>query len=493
MKKAQLVKLYEQQKKLLYVKNNYPLAMSKLWTPYCCRWDGLGEKSERWRGCGKPMQHIHGNLYRCNTCNVQESRTSQRQAILNMGTEAHLIGGGNRAGKTQLGAMLSVATAASSQETWVIEWLRLNNLPIDLVPKEPCTVWCVSISFGDSIEYIRPKIDQYLPAGTKRIRWNSQDRAVAELPNGGRLVFLSYEQGRAKFQGSSVSMIWMDEEGRDQTVFEECLLRCVDYKARIVVTATPLNGLSWMYDQFVEKDLSGFTRTQISGLDNPYISSVKLRRAVKHMSEASQKTRLFGDFASQHGLIYDEFDPTLHIVKPFEIPKNGRVYRSIDFGTRNPWCTLWIYHDTNGVHGPDDSLYVFREYYQTERTTIENGREMQRRSINDPKAIFTVADSASRDGRLVLARELKMKTVASPKQIGMLSMINMVKDRLMIHVDGKPRLYFFNTCPNLIKEIKKYKWASNPHDEKPSKGDDHALDSLRYCVSFLNRYNKIND
>ena len=118
---------------------------------------------------------------------------------------------------------------------------------------------------------------------------------------------------------------------------------------------------------------------------------------------------------------------------------------------------------------------------------------MERRSVGDPRAVFTVADSASRDGRLVLARELKIPTKPSPKELGLLSMVNLVKDRLMIHVDGMPRLYVFNNCRNLINEFRKYKWAKNPRDERPTKSDDHALDALRYCIGYLSRYNKINE
>lgn len=493
MRKAQLAKIYQQQNQLLDIKKNYPLAVSRLWTPHCHRWDGLGSESERGRGCGAPMVDQGAGIFHCPACDIREKRTSQRSAIMGMGREAHMVGGGNRAGKTQLGAMLSVAMAAGRDEWWVQQWLQLNDLPDDLIGNKPSTVWCVSISFGDSIEYIRPKLDQYLPATTSRIRWNAQDRAVAELPNGGRLVCMSYEQGRAKFQGSACSMIWMDEEGRDPSVFEECLLRTVDFGGRIVITATPLNGLNWMYDYFVESDLSGYSRTQISGLDNPYISSVKLRRAVQHMSEASQRIRLHGDFAAQHGLVYDEFDPRLHVVAPFDIPKNARIYRAIDFGVRNPWCTLWIYHDREGVHGADDALYVFREYYRTERTTTENGKEMLRRSANDPRVAFTVADSASRDGRLILARELGISTKPSPKELGLLSMINLVKDRLMILSDGKPRLFVFRDCTNLISEFKRYKWSKNPDSESPTKSHDHALDALRYCIGYLSRYNRINE
>ena len=492
MQKSDLIKLKEQQDNLIKIVKNYPLAVSKLWNPYCHRWEGKGSKSDRDRGCGQEMRSVGNGMFVCDVCNITEQRTSQRSALLNMGRESHLIGGGNRAGKTQLGSMLSVAVAAGSGEWWVKEWLKLNDLPFDLVPESPSVVWAVSISFGDSLEYIRPKLDQYLPTDTRRIRWNAQDRATAILPNGGRIVCMSAEMGRSKFQGAATSLIWIDEEPKDSEVFEECLLRNVDHGGRILISATPLNGLSWMYDFFVDQDLDGFTRTQISGLDNPYISSVGLYRAVQHMSKASQRTRLYGDFASQHGLIYDEFDQSIHVIKPFEIPKDGIVYRGIDFGTRNPWCTLWIYHDRKGVFGPDDCLYVYREYYKTERTTIENGRVMQRLSEGDPTPSWTVADSASRDGRLLLARELKITTKPSPKELGLLSMINLVKDRLMIHKDGKPRLYFFNTCPNLISEIKRYKWSKNPREDKPVKEADHALDSLRYCLGYLSRYNRIN-
>ena len=60
--------------------------------------------------------------------------------------------------------------------------------------------------------------------------------------------------------------------------------------------------------------------------------------------------------------------------KPFDIPKDGEIYRAIDFGVRNP-CTLWIYRDREGLFGADDALYVYREYYKTNRTTLENGFE----------------------------------------------------------------------------------------------------------------------
>ena len=109
------------------------------------------------------MKRIKGDLYRCDHCDITEKRTSQQHSLLSLGSESTLISGGNRAGKTEVGACLSVAFASGSNEQYVKDWLQLNNLPLDLVPENPSTVWCASLSYKDGLEYLRPKLDKYLP------------------------------------------------------------------------------------------------------------------------------------------------------------------------------------------------------------------------------------------------------------------------------------------------------------------------------------------
>ena len=47
------------------------------------------------------------------------------------------------------------------------------------------------------------------------------------------------------------------------------------------------------------------------------------------------------------------------------------------------------------------------------------------------------------------------------------------------NAEGKPRLFIFKTCTNLIREIKGYFWSDS---DNPVKKDDHALDELRYYI-----------
>ena len=60
----------------------------------------------------------------------------------------------------------------------------------------------------------------------------------------------------------------------------------------------------------------------------------------------------------------------------------------------------------------------------------------------------------------------------------MFSGIQRVKQYLKV-VNGKPRLFIFKNCVNLIREFKSYWWGEG---DNPKKVDDHSLDELRYYI-----------
>lgn len=57
------------------------------------------------------------------------------------------------------------------------------------------------------------------------------------------LGFKSYDQGREKWQGTARHFIWLDEEPPED-VYDEALVRTMTVDGRMMVTFTPLKGLS---------------------------------------------------------------------------------------------------------------------------------------------------------------------------------------------------------------------------------------------------------
>lgn len=64
------------------------------------------------------------------------------------------------------------------------------------------------------------------------------------------LGFKSYEQGSVAFEGTAMDWIWMDESA-DLAIYTECLMRTMTGDGEIVITATPLNGLTELVMQFM--------------------------------------------------------------------------------------------------------------------------------------------------------------------------------------------------------------------------------------------------
>jgi phage terminase large subunit-like protein len=64
----------------------------------------------------------------------------------------------------------------------------------------------------------------------------------------------SYQQGRGAFEGTAQHGIWLDEEP-DLDVYGECLIRTATTGGIILITFTPLLGLSEVVLQFMPADM----------------------------------------------------------------------------------------------------------------------------------------------------------------------------------------------------------------------------------------------
>ncbi len=77
---------------------------------------------------------------------------------------------------------------------------------------------------------------------------------LAVRHEGGGLSFLSlksYEQGRGAFEGTEQDVIWLDEEP-PMAVYTECLIRTMTTGGLVMLTFTPLDGMSDVVRAFLE-------------------------------------------------------------------------------------------------------------------------------------------------------------------------------------------------------------------------------------------------
>ena len=269
--------------------------------------------------------------------------------------------GGNRSGKTECGAVE------------VVWWARGIH-PFRKNRKEVCG-WVVSptyevqreVSQNKILSYLRPEwiVDVTMQSGKK----SSPDGGVIDYITvknifGGvsRIGFKSADQGREKFQGASLDFVWFDEEP-PQDVYQECLMRVMDRKGDIWGTMTPLKGRTWVYDEIYmnKRNNPEVWSITMEWADNPYLDPAEIELLTRAFDKESVEMRRYGRFGDAGGLVYPEFDESVHVVDPFPVPPEWYDNISIDPGLHNPLSCHFYAVDYDG------NIYVVAEHYEREK------------------------------------------------------------------------------------------------------------------------------
>lgn len=392
--------------------------------------------------------------------------------------------GGNRSGKTECGAVETI-------------WLARGIHPYrENKPNIEC--WVVSVSTQVQRDVAQHKILNYLNkdwivdivmiSGRKTaLEMGVIDFITIRNVFGGisKIGFKSCDQGREKFQGTSLDFVWFDEEP-PLDIYLECKMRVVDKCGEIFGTMTPLKGLSWVYNYIFlnENNDPEVWHEHISWHDNPFLNEKEISQLKQTLSSDELESRCFGNFVGNGGMVYSEFDENINVIEPFNIPDEWQDTISIDPGLNNPLSAHWYAVDYDG------NVYVVAEHFESGKPVEYHANKIKEisKNLNWKKSfngcIEALIDSAANQKTLAGEKSVtelfyENGILVNPKvNKDLFSGINKVKSYIK-NADGRSRLFIFKNCVNLIKEIKGYFWGNG---DNPIKKDDHCLDELRYYI-----------
>lgn len=332
----------------------------------------------------------------------------------------------------------------------------------------------------------------------KRVKYNKSE-GVFYYPNGsviysgGMMDDKQRESVRSIGGDGGLDGAWFEEANAfTRNDYEEIIGRvrhtAADWQ-QIILTTNPDSPNHWIYKDLIE---GGGASVYYSGAkDNPNNSPAYLNNLQK--LTGVMKTRLVdGKWVQAEGAIYDEFEPSIHMIDADKCPEFVRRFRAVDFGHTNPFVCQWWGEDADG------RLYRYREMYVTKKLVEDLTPKIV--ALSEGEAInSTVADHDAED-RATMEKH-GIYTVAAQKDV--LSGIQAVKMRLKVQADGKPRLYFVRGAlvepDQLLEEAKKpvstedeitgYSWKKyddgKPNKEEPVKVNDHGCDTMRYLVKHV--------
>jgi phage terminase large subunit len=419
-------------------------------------------------------------------------RTSQREAMRNLGEDATLVVGGNGAGKTMLGGQVAAAFVLGRDHPDAAAWLDANGVDASFFPPRGDNVIASSLNSALSIDVQRAMVAKFLPP--VEVRWRNQHApgvaSVTVLATGKKIIFLTNDAKARAFQGYAAGLVWLDEE-HDEPVYNECLQRISRSRwdgrsGWILGTMTPLKGMTWVHRRFVETPDEGTRWHALHGGDNPHIDQEKRERLLKGYGVHEREARDKGVFVVLEGRVFIEWDRSIHVVESTPIPDGWLRFAGWDFGTRNPTAIPLLAHDPS-----DDTIHVYREHYQADKALAWHADKFKAMT-GGTRQEFICADSADKGARIQLAQTYSISTVPSPKGPNSIrDGINRIAARLTPDANGRPHFVVHDCCAHLIKEIESYRW--DPTQKKgdladaPLKKDDHAIDAVRYAVTYFER------
>lgn len=292
-------------------------------------------------------------------------------------------------------------------------------------------------------------------------------------------------------------IIWMEEANAfsrsDYDEFSGRLRGTIAGWTQLIITTNPDDPYHWIYTDLIQ---GGTARVYYSGAkDNPKTTPGYLVRLDEMVGVTRDRLR-DGKWVRAEGVIYEEYDPGVHMIDMDDCPPFIRRFRAIDFGYSNPFVCQWWGMDSDG------RLYRYRELYVTKQLVEDLTLEIIR--LTGGESIeFTVADHDAED-RATMERH-GIYTRTAEKDVG--QGIQAVKARLAKQGDGKPRMFFVRGAlvypDNALEaerkpicteqELPGYTWKKyddgKPNKEEPVKIGDHGCDTMRYMVYTLDSRN----
>lgn len=342
--------------------------------------------------------------------------------------------------------------------------------------------------------------------------WSKGDKMIRFKT--GSVVWYGGIKDPDSWRGPNVNWIWYDEPGRHpmRTSFLVPVgsLR-VGKDIKMWLTTTPRGVLHWLYDYFVlhriEDDVldalayAGLSRdpsllmsiAKVTTLENrKHLNPVFYAMLLATYQGLWRKQELEGEFVSFEGLVYDVWDPEVHMVPKHNIEPWWPRYRVVDFGYTNPFVCQWW------AQTPDREYIRYREIYQTKRTVTDLAKEINRLSFGE-NIVTTICDWDAED-RATL-EENGIETISADKAIS--TGIQATYRMLSLDERGKPRLYLMRDAlvqrdPLLVaqelptcteEEFPRYAWPvdreGKPRKETPIDLHNHGMDGVRYLVATV--------
>lgn len=403
---------------------------------------------------------------------------------------------GNRCGKTYTGAYaMAVHLTGMYPEWWVGRrfesgiqaWAAgiSTDTTRDILQSELLGQWNDPMKFGTGMipkEAILETVNKPgVPGAYQSVLVQHVSGTISTL------TFKSYEMSQDKFMGTSIHVVWLDEEC-PKDIFTQCVTRTATTGGIVFLTFTPEHGVTELVKDFMQELKPGQFMISASWDDAPHLDDKVKEQLLSVYSPAEREMRSRGVPMLGSGMVFP-IDPARITIEPIVIPDHWLRIIGIDLGFDHPngvACVAW--------DNVTNTFYLYDEY-------SERGEKLSAHALairgkgGDTIPVVVPHDAFKKDSSNTGKQFIQLyadhglnvvyKPFSNPPSAdGKSSNSVEFGVNFMLQAMEEGRFKVFSTCRKFLQEMNMY----HRDDGRIIDKHDDMISATRYAVLMAGRY-----
>lgn len=354
-------------------------------------------------------------------------------------------------------------------------------------------------------EAIIPALHEWFPEGRYTTTNEGKNYEYKwKTDTGFEFDLMTFEQDVKEFESANLGFVLLDEPP-PEPIYKACVSR-LRRGGIMSIVCTPLTGSAWLYDEFAAKSpaelKAEYKSVTVANVEDAckvhgvrgFLDHMQILKMIAQYDPEDKQARIWGKFQHLTGLVFKNWNREVHMLRPFQINKRDFVViDALDTHPRNPDAYLQVAIDRNGDY------YAIKEIYKNMNDDelaihIKEAREGLRivKSLIEPAAMNEDQHITNPTENSLFKRLVKKGLttfVAGSKRRA--DAVRAIRDALNYQmklglVKKPPKLYVFENCTELIKEIEHWQWEEwtgktaekKSPKESPQDKNDHLIEDL---------------
>lgn len=408
--------------------------------------------------------------------------------LLDQGKKVVLLQGGNRIGKTVLGACL-VVSECLGKRAWAEGGATLFS-------GRPIRVRIIASDWEHHAqEVLVPKLKEWAPVGSYVTEKNNVGVEYKwTFPSTGSTIeFMTHGMETKLHESWSGHIVWFDEPApKDKWIANRRGL--LDFSGIALWTLTAVSE-PWILDEIaLSPDPQFGAVTEIPMRANPLLREEDISSYESNIPKEHRVARVEGGWLNLVGRVLPEFDKSVHLIFPFDVPTDWPVTAMIDFHLAKPQAISYWAVDQRGFkytigetwknlspsEVADDIIRKKRRGWRVMKAYID---PLSKGDTAYAKKLGVMVDDAfTTIQRKLIAEGIILEVATKDKVSGVNNLQSWLRGP-----NRMPIWYIFNDCERHIFEIMRWVYDTDakgqPTNEPRKENDDMMENAYRFTLT----------